>query len=72
MSRQIRVSEACAQYITDLSSQYGVDKKTLLNVAILLMKNVMEYNAESIQIVDENEKEHTIIVPLVYNKKKGK
>lgn len=70
-NKQMRVQDAVHEEISRLSKAFGVDKQTILNTSIAIMKQILEAGAETVEVVDHNDTRRIIPVPLVSRKKSG-
>jgi hypothetical protein len=66
--KMMRVSPAIIDELDALSDQYGVNRKMLLNAAIIMLRCIMEKGADSIDIVSSDGSVKNIPVPLLFDK----
>lgn len=64
--KMMRTPQVVVNELTELSKQYGVDRKVLLNAAMVILKCIMVRGAISIDIVGEDGERQNIPVPLVF------
>jgi len=69
MSKQIRVSDAVFNELKQLASEYDIDKRTFMNVSIVLIKQIVEHNAVTVELVSKDGSRTSMGVPLVFEKK---
>ena len=67
-NKQMRVQDAVHGEIAKLSKDFGIDRQTLLNSSLVLMKWVLENKATSIEITDAGGNKKSIIVPVIASK----
>lgn len=67
-NKQMRVQDAVHEEIAKLSKTFGVDRQTLLNSSLVLMKWILENKATSIEITDADGNKKSIIVPVIASK----
>jgi len=70
-NKQMRVQDAVHEEISRLSKAFGVDKQTILNTSIAIMKQILETGTETVEVIDSNGTKRIIPVPLVSRKKAG-
>ena len=70
MSKQMRVSDAVYDEIKRLIKEYDVDRRSVLNTSMVLMKCIIENNAEYIEFIDKNNKRVSIPVPILFKEKR--
>lgn len=67
-TKNMRVQEALLKEIDRMSKEFGVDRKTLLNASMIILKCVMEHGAIKIDVIDEDGDVKSMPVPLVFSK----
>lgn len=66
--RMMRTPPAIVDGLAELSKQYGVDRKVLLNASLVILRCIMERGASSIDIIGSNGESYNIPVPFVFEK----
>jgi len=68
-NKQMRVQDAVHEEISRLSKAFGVDKQTILNTSIAIMKQILETGTETVEVMDHGTKK--VIPVLLLSKKKA-
>jgi len=68
-TKQIRVSDAVIKTLDDLAEEYDIDRKSLVNVSLVIMKWALENKANTIEITDAEGVKKSMIIPLIVGKK---
>jgi hypothetical protein len=66
--KMMRVSPAIIEELDALSEQYGVNRKMLLNAAIIILRCIMDKGATSIDIQCDDGTVKNMTVPLLFGK----
>ena len=70
-NKQMRVQDAVHEEIARLSKAFGVDKQTILNTSIAIMRQILETGTQTIEVIDHDGTKRIISMPLVSRKKAG-
>lgn len=68
MSKQMRISSVIYDEISRLSEEYDIDRKSILNASIVLLKCIMKNNADFVEFVDKNNQRISMPVPILFKK----
>ncbi len=67
--KMMRVSDAIIEELDALSSQYDVNRKMLLQAAVIVLRFIMENDAKSIGVACADGEIKNIPTPLVFKNK---
>jgi len=70
MSKQMRISDTAYEEIKRLVDEYDVDRKSIMNTSIVLLKCIIENNTKTIEFIDADGEKVSMPVPLLFKKRK--